>query len=464
MTLPRLLLCWLLLGPPLMGVADVAAAGRPPAAGTGPVAARVHLCGGTGSIVRASQTEFPAVPGLPLLRSDELRVPPSEFLVVALDNGYLVRIDEDLTLRVSDIVLLGAPRTQKSLAEQLDRLVTREEKAQAERLAGTQARRAAAESMPAQPQAPPPVVAASPPPSPRAGSTPPRVSRGLPVPAPAASPPPPPPPGAPGAPGGGYPPPGAFPPGAPGGGYPPPGAAAPGAAAPAYTFDDDPLRGDLSRPSPRPAPPKPRGERAAAAQAEAEARERALQEERARAEAEARARAQALQEERSRAEVESRAQVEQARERARAEAERARARAGAAKSQAAPPRGPVRAAPGDPLAGVDDAAPPAPPPPPPAAAPSPADPVSPAPAAAELPELPRLRQCLIRELGRLPVAVRQVAVRVKVEGGQIQRVVLGGGLPTPACAREILLSRHLELRADMKGVEGPWLTTEIALR
>ena len=78
MTLQRLLqrpiLCWLLLGPSLIGVATAAPA-RPPAAGTGPTVARVHLCGGPGSLVHAGKTEFPAAPGLPLLRSDELRVP-----------------------------------------------------------------------------------------------------------------------------------------------------------------------------------------------------------------------------------------------------------------------------------------------------------------------------------------------------------------------------------------------------
>jgi hypothetical protein len=423
MTLQRLILCWLLLGPAMIGVA-ASAPSRPPAAGAGPVVARVHLCGGTGSIVRAGQTEFPAAPALPLLRSDELRVPPSEFLVVALDNGYLVRIDEDLTLRVSDIVLLGAPRTRQSLAEQLDRLVTREEKAQAERLAGTQARRAAAESMPAQSQgAPPPVVAASPPPSPRPAASPSRVARGLPTPPPAASPPPPPP-----------------------------------IAAPA--------------PSPPAAGAAPPGAPAPSARAEAEARERVLREERALAEAEARAREQARQEERARAEAEARAQAMEAREseRARAEAEMVRARAAAAqakakgKSDSAPPRRPVSAAPGDPLSGIDDLAPPAPPPERAAGTPPPAPPPVATTSAQELPELPRLRQCLARELGRLPVAIRRVTVRVKLEGRQIQRVVLGGGLPTPACARELLLFKNIDFRGDTKGVDGSWLTTELTLR
>lgn len=150
----------------------------------------------------------------------------------------------------------------------------------------------------------------------------------------------------------------------------------------------------------------------------------------------------------------------------------ARARAAAAESKTKATskgtsrRSPTSNAPGDPLGdplGNSDA-PSAPAPERADSSPPPAAPPPPAPAAPELPELPRLRQCLARELGRLPVAIRQVTLRLKVEGGQIQRVVLGGGLPTPACAREILLLKHIDLRADMKGVDGPWLTTEIALR
>jgi hypothetical protein len=112
--------------------------------------ARVHLLGGTGSRVRAGSVEFAAQAGLPLIPSDEISTSPGEFLVLALTNGYLVRIDEDLSLRVRDIVLLGAPPAPESFAAQLDRLVTREERARAERIAGSQARRSAADAVPAQ--------------------------------------------------------------------------------------------------------------------------------------------------------------------------------------------------------------------------------------------------------------------------------------------------------------------------
>ncbi|HEX2569952.1 MAG TPA: AgmX/PglI C-terminal domain-containing protein [Polyangia bacterium] len=129
--------------------------GRPPGVPADPVVARVHLTSGKGARVRAGQVEFPAPAGLPLTPQDEISTPPGEFLVLALNNGYLVRIDEDLSLRVSDIVLLSAPPARESFAAQLDRLVTANERAQAERIAGSQARRSAAEAVPAQSAAPP---------------------------------------------------------------------------------------------------------------------------------------------------------------------------------------------------------------------------------------------------------------------------------------------------------------------
>lgn len=122
---------------------------RPPGAGSGEPAARVRLRGGTGAHVKAETgLEFPALAGTVLLRSDLLVVPSGEFLVVLIvGNGYLVRIDEDLTLRVGELVLLDAPATGESLASQLNRLVSKDELGRAERLAGTQSRVAAAEAI-----------------------------------------------------------------------------------------------------------------------------------------------------------------------------------------------------------------------------------------------------------------------------------------------------------------------------
>lgn len=128
-----------------VALADVA---RPPGTGTGPVVGKVHLLGGTTSQIRASGKSFSASIGLPLLASDELIVPVGEFLVVALSNGHLVRIDEDLTMKVSEIVLLGVPPTQESLVAQLDRLLTKKERAQSERISGVQARRQGGDEIP----------------------------------------------------------------------------------------------------------------------------------------------------------------------------------------------------------------------------------------------------------------------------------------------------------------------------
>src|SRR4029077_16954357 len=75
-----------------LAVAAHAEVTRPPGTGTGPVVARVHLRGGPGCQIRSSGHAFPAVPGLPLLKEDEMIVPVGEFLVVALGNGHLVRI------------------------------------------------------------------------------------------------------------------------------------------------------------------------------------------------------------------------------------------------------------------------------------------------------------------------------------------------------------------------------------
>lgn len=183
---------WVLCASAQPASADVA---RPPGTGTAPVAGRIHLCGGAGARIKVGRTEFAPLVGMPLLKSDELVVPLGEFLVVALGNGYLVRIDEDLTMRVSDIVLLGAPPARESMAVQLDRLVSQAERTQAkrmnaERVAGVQSRASAAEAMPAQPaDLPVRTTRGRPRPAPGGAAPPAPVSTSA---APAPSPPPPP--------------------------------------------------------------------------------------------------------------------------------------------------------------------------------------------------------------------------------------------------------------------------------
>ena len=140
---------------------------RPLGAGSGRVVAHVALLGGPDCTVQANGKGFPATKGFPLIRSDELVVPPGEFMVVNLTNGYLVRVDEDLTVAVSDLANLDAPPTHESLTAQLDRLVTAEEKGRAERIAGAQARLTAARTVaPEMQPAPAPSAEAAPPPPP----------------------------------------------------------------------------------------------------------------------------------------------------------------------------------------------------------------------------------------------------------------------------------------------------------
>lgn len=175
-----------LLGVAVAGGSAVADAPRPAAAGTGEVVAWVHLRGGEHLTFRAAGKQFPVQVGTPLLRSDTLEVPAGEFVVVKLRNGYVVKIDEDTTLSVAKIVSLDAPPTKESLTAQLDRVLTKEERGRAERIAGTQARLAGAESVAPQSSSAPapeptvqPTLPATPVARPKSAAPPRPLSRGL---------------------------------------------------------------------------------------------------------------------------------------------------------------------------------------------------------------------------------------------------------------------------------------------
>jgi hypothetical protein len=128
--------------------ADVA---RPAGAGSGETVAKVKLVGGTGVRIAAGTTSFAPRPTMPLVASDKIVVPAGEFVVVHLvRNNHLVRLDDDVTLRVADIVLLRAPAATESLSAQLERLVSRDEQRSAERIAGTYAGQAAGDAAPPQ--------------------------------------------------------------------------------------------------------------------------------------------------------------------------------------------------------------------------------------------------------------------------------------------------------------------------
>src|SRR5690348_4143948 len=81
-------------------------AARPAAAGTGPSVAVVIASQGSAAVLPATGQAFAPAPGTPLLRTDVVTAPPRGFVLLALGNGWLVRVDEEIALAVADIALL----------------------------------------------------------------------------------------------------------------------------------------------------------------------------------------------------------------------------------------------------------------------------------------------------------------------------------------------------------------------
>lgn len=73
--------------------------------------------------VRGEGVDLAARVDLPLVREDGLAVGGKSVLLLLLRNGYAVRLDEDLELKVKDIALLDAPPAEATLEEQLRELV-----------------------------------------------------------------------------------------------------------------------------------------------------------------------------------------------------------------------------------------------------------------------------------------------------------------------------------------------------
>lgn len=142
--------------------------------------AQVLAVDGTVNIARASGAVVPADPRVSLDRGDTVQTGEDGAVILMLSNSRLVRVDEDLELKVGDIALLGSPKTVVPPAQQLDALLYPGERERmrgiddAERIAGWQARLSAATAIPAQREArlaggsmlAPSGLAASPPPAP----------------------------------------------------------------------------------------------------------------------------------------------------------------------------------------------------------------------------------------------------------------------------------------------------------
>jgi hypothetical protein len=367
--------------------------------------AKVHLVGGKGVQVRPTWgAAFSPRVTQPLYRNDQIVVPANEFVVVLITgNNHLVRIDDDVTLRVRDIVLLNAPRTNESLAAQLDRMVTREERRSVERIAGTYAGLAAADA------APPQLDQAAPSgglgglgvrgsgqggggvgttrglgsigtsgsgggsgygsgSSSAKGTAPARRSA---APPPTGAAPPPPPPAPP--PTGAAPPP---PPPARAAAAAPPPAPAASAAPPPPAAEAAPPRAVAPRPDPSPAPTRGGAPAPAAA-------------------------------------------------------------------APAPRPAPAPAPSPSPRPSDSESARPADAPPPPPVA---------------LLDEPALKKCLHSEFTRQKLSLTKVTLRLRIEGGHIRRVALFGGLATPACAKQLLLER------PFPGADQTWQSVDLTVK
>jgi hypothetical protein len=131
----------------ILAVATAQDAARPSQAGQGEVVASVCLLDGSAKVKAKNGHVFKAAPGMSLHRTDEVEAGSTGFVVLRLKNGYLVRIDEEISLKMTDIYLLDAPRTSDGVRAQVDRLLTKKELARGERIAGWHAQVTAADTV-----------------------------------------------------------------------------------------------------------------------------------------------------------------------------------------------------------------------------------------------------------------------------------------------------------------------------
>ncbi|MEZ4317727.1 MAG: hypothetical protein R3F61_09485 [Myxococcota bacterium] len=115
--------------------------------------AAVMLASGRASVVHDG-VSAPADVGVVLTRDDVLHTGPDGTILVHLSNDHVVRIDSDLELAVSDLVMLDAPRATIEPGKQLADLLYPEERAglgadltRAEGVAGWHSRLTAADSV-----------------------------------------------------------------------------------------------------------------------------------------------------------------------------------------------------------------------------------------------------------------------------------------------------------------------------
>ena len=143
------------------------AIGRPEGTSQGPRAAVVVAMRGDVSVEPselASGTSFPARPELQLLRDDRLVVGPQSFVLVALHNGHIVRLNEGSRLRVDAMAAFADPPAGTGIEQRFADALSPAERDDVElrgaitRVAGWNTRMSAAETIAPQPaQSAPPL-------------------------------------------------------------------------------------------------------------------------------------------------------------------------------------------------------------------------------------------------------------------------------------------------------------------
>ncbi len=99
-------------------------------------------------IENAKREHFAARSGMWLTADDTIKVPSGGLAVVWLKkSNYLVRIADEVEMRIDDIFLLNAPPTERSMAEQIADLLTPDEQKNAERIVGWRAGMRGAETV-----------------------------------------------------------------------------------------------------------------------------------------------------------------------------------------------------------------------------------------------------------------------------------------------------------------------------
>lgn len=98
---------------------------------------QVLLRDGQVTITPSSGKTFDARTGMKLGAADTIAVGPNAWVAIhILGNDHVVRLDDDLSLRVAELALLKAPKHSQSLEQQFNRLVTTKEQDAGGRLIG----------------------------------------------------------------------------------------------------------------------------------------------------------------------------------------------------------------------------------------------------------------------------------------------------------------------------------------